>query len=797
MERLSQMRLAQALSIAAGVPLVFALCFCVILMGERWLQYRQTQTLSELADVAMGLGDLIYDQQRERGATSVFLNSQGTTFTAELKTYRRQTDDNMAQVLAMFEGLDGVAKDGPLIAEIDSFIAELGRMGAVRAQVNSAAIPPASAVDYYTGLNRQVLDLIHHIAQRGQGTDIALRMESFANLLEASEASGLERAVGSGAFAAGRIDLPTLLRLQTLIARQDSSLALFRTNATAAQIASLDAWSGSPAIGEVTRLRDVATEALGKGVPKGMTGQDFFTAKTAQIDGLKGIQDQVAVGIAYDLQGLLGNSLQGLLLMAFITITGLGLSVWLVMRLAQVIAAAIARVEHCARAMAAGDLDIALPPAPENEVGTIIRALDSFRCSIQAAQQHAAEMATAKALAEAKTAQQARAEADREAALHTEKLRATEARHRLEQAAAQEISAVVQSCARGDFSQRVALEGKEGVLRSLAEGLNQVGTTANLGLQDVRSTVVALAKGDLTQRMTGAHDGVFAEIADAVNDMAISIADTIGQIRTSTTTVDASSDEIARAADDLARRSENNAATLEQTVAALEEMAISIRRSANSAVQARTTAQEISLQAGAGTEVVSAAIHAMGKIEESSNSMAGIITLIEEIALQTSLLALNASVEAARAGEAGRAFALVASEVRALAARASGAAKDISELIGKSRDHVTEGVALVNSTGAVLGDIAKGVQDIVRTIDQIANAANETSAGVGELTNAATELDRATQRNAAMFEETNAAVQTLRGEAQQLTATVGVFKVDGARDVFNSRRAALRAGRAA
>jgi methyl-accepting chemotaxis protein len=109
--------------------------------------------------------------------------------------------------------------------------------------------------------------------------------------------------------------------------------------------------------------------------------------------------------------------------------------------------------------------------------------------------------------------------------------------------------------------------------------------------------------------------------------------------------------------------------------------------------------------AGRGGEVVSQAVSAMSRIEESSRKISDIISVIDEIARQTNLLALNAAVEAARAGEAGRGFAVVASEVRNLAQRSSQAAKDIKDLIQNSSNEVGQGVQLVNRTGDSLNEI--------------------------------------------------------------------------------------------
>src|SRR5262249_34852315 len=151
------------------------------------------------------------------------------------------------------------------------------------------------------------------------------------------------------------------------------------------------------------------------------------------------------------------------------------------------------------------------------------------------------------------------------------------------------------------------------------------------------------------------------------------------------------------------------------------------------AQQANASAAQTRQVADRGGEVVSQAVHAMAKIEESSRKISDIITVIDEIARQTNLLALNAAVEAARAGEAGRGFAVVASEVRSLAQRSSQAAKDIKDLITNSNSQVKDGVELVNQAGTALTEIVESIKQVAAIVNDIANASMEQSTGIEQV----------------------------------------------------------------
>ena len=179
-------------------------------------------------------------------------------------------------------------------------------------------------------------------------------------------------------------------------------------------------------------------------------------------------------------------------------------------------------------------------------------------------------------------------------------------------------------------------------------------------------------------------------------------------------------------------------------------------------------------------DIVRNAIGAMSRIEQASNEISQIISVIDEIAFQTNLLALNAGVEAARAGEAGKGFAVVAQEVRELAQRAASAAKDIKGLITKSGDEVSVGVKYVQATGDALSDIESRVLRIDEHIHSIATAAREQSTGLQEVSTAVNQMDQVTQHNAAMVEETSAVTHKLKGEADGLAGLVARFRTEEA-----------------
>jgi methyl-accepting chemotaxis protein len=177
--------------------------------------------------------------------------------------------------------------------------------------------------------------------------------------------------------------------------------------------------------------------------------------------------------------------------------------------------------------------------------------------------------------------------------------------------------------------------------------------------------------------------------------------------------------------------------------------------------------------------VVGEVVHTMGAIADSSKKIADIISVIDGIAFQTNILALNAAVEAARAGEQGRGFAVVAGEVRSLAQRSAGAAKEIKALIGDSVDKVNIGYKQVESAGNTMSEIVDAVKRVTDIMGEISAASTEQSQGIEQVNSAIAKMDEATQQNAALVEEAAAAAESLQDQASSLTQSVAVFRLSG------------------
>jgi len=289
----------------------------------------------------------------------------------------------------------------------------------------------------------------------------------------------------------------------------------------------------------------------------------------------------------------------------------------------------------------------------------------------------------------------------------------------------------------------------------------------------------AIAAGDLSVTIR-TRPGDRASLLYAMAGMRDSLVNIVSQVRAGTLTIANASAEITAGNRDLSARSERQAGTLEETAASMEELTGTVRQNADNARQANTLAESASGVAQRGGAVVAQVVQTMASINASSRQIAEIIGVIDGIAFQTNILALNASVEAARAGEQGRGFAVVAGEVRNLAQRSAAAAREIKQLIGDSVTKVGAGTRLVDEAGSTMEEILASVQRVTGIMAEISLASQEQSAGIEQVNRAVTQMDEATQQNATLVEQAGSAAASLQDQAGQLAQLVSVFKLDAA-----------------
>jgi methyl-accepting chemotaxis protein-1 (serine sensor receptor) len=308
-----------------------------------------------------------------------------------------------------------------------------------------------------------------------------------------------------------------------------------------------------------------------------------------------------------------------------------------------------------------------------------------------------------------------------------------------EVAVEKEISGIVEAAMAGDFTKRIVMTGKEGFFKALGDNINGLLDTSATGMNDVVRVLSALARGELSERITSDYGGTFGQMKDACNTTIDALSATITDVKSAVETLASASDQVNQTAQSLSQAASEQAASVEETSASLEQMTASISQNTENAKVTDGMASKAAHEATEGGAAVTQTVAAMKSIAQK-------IGIIDDIAYQTNLLALNAAIEAARAGEHGKGFAVVAAEV--------------AEKAGKLLEQMVPNI--------------KKTSDLVQ---EITAASEEQSTGVKQINGAVTQLNKATQTNAASSEELAATAEEMGGQVQQLERSVAFFKL--------------------
>lgn len=285
----------------------------------------------------------------------------------------------------------------------------------------------------------------------------------------------------------------------------------------------------------------------------------------------------------------------------------------------------------------------------------------------------------------------------------------------------------------------------------------------------------AMATGNLETPIETFFAEAYKGIRMDFNQAQAALRDVINSVVQSAQEIHRSAAEVNEAAADLSERAARQAATLEETAAALQRTNKDIQSSSELAQETHAEVALARQNATRNQEIVETAVGAMAEIESSFDEVASITSLIQNIAFQTNILALNAGVEATRAGEAGKGFIVVANEVRALAQRSSEAVTAIQQLMAKSGEKITNGAQQVSSSSDALREMIEIIDRVSRRVEMLAASSSAQAVHLNDVDVAVSNLERDTQQNAAMAEQSSAASELLRQEVTRLTQRTALF----------------------
>jgi methyl-accepting chemotaxis protein len=784
MPRLSNIRISVRIAIVCLLPMLGFVVFASYVAYEQYRDFSNAEQVLPVAKLAKANAALIHELQKERGASAGFINSKGKQFADILRQQRSLTDkvgESWQQEVAQTMKSNLPTK---VRRELEAAVKLRATTSEMRSRVDGLGADARQVPQYYTSIISRLVNTIDEMAETADDPRVIHGLNVVSAVVKRKEYTGQQRAVGTGAFGAdGKINAAVYSRIVDLTSKQDSQVAAFALSATPSQQEFAKNLLKGPVVDEFKKMQTaMATLPFNPSALSGMTAPQWFKVATSQVNLIKTLEDRVTADVIIEVQAIdtRARIIFWAALASFIAVLAIAVGVATLVALS--ITRPIGTLIVMMGELAQGNTAIEVPGTERgDEIGTMANAVTVFREGlIRSAELEAQQK---KLEAEQRDAEK-RSAAEREAA--EKKQKEAEERSAAEREAAEKkmadefeaaVGGIVAAAVAGDFSQRVDISGKTGLVLSVGTKINSLCENVAQALDDLIKMLNALSDGDLTERITAQYQGNFAILKDNANRTAERIGETILEIKTSAREVTSASAEISTSTTDLSQRTEEQAASLEQTSASLEEISATVKRNAENAQQANQAAANTRQVADRGVQVVAQAVEAVAKIEASSSKISDIIGVIDEIARQTNLLALNAAVEAARAGDAGRGFAVVASEVRSLAQRSSQAAKDIKDLITNSNGQVKDGVDLVNRAGAALSEITESVKEVASVVSEIASASAEQAGGIEQVNKALTQMDEVTQQNSALVEENAATAKTLENQAKAMDERVSFFRL--------------------
>ncbi len=340
-----------------------------------------------------------------------------------------------------------------------------------------------------------------------------------------------------------------------------------------------------------------------------------------------------------------------------------------------------------------------------------------------------------------------------------------------------EVRLLVTKTLKGNFKARGKTTRLKGGFKEIVDGINYQIDAITSPINESIGVIKKMSERDFSSKVLGDYKGEHAILKNATNETIVSINDSLNIVKRATEELARGADQISSSSQSLSQGTTEQASAIEEISSAITEVDGQTSNNLEMIMKASDISNKTVEIGNEGQSNVRELIESMDQINDSSDNIKKITKIIDDIAFQINLLALNASVEAARSGKYGKGFAVVAEEVRNLAVKSAETVKDTSNIIEQNIKNIEKGNQLVNNTIKLFDDISNGAVESADMFAKIVNASKEQASSLKEINSSLEQINTVTQGNTSNAEETASASEELNSMAQKLKELVNTFKL--------------------
>ena len=690
------------------IPLIAIILLSVDIISQKYTESKNMDNVHALVVLSTKISSFVHETQKERGMTAGFLGSNGVKFKDKLPSQRELTNKKLEELNKYIKNHNIIGMYDEIDSDINNMQNDVKKLDLIRSDIDNLNISLGNAISYYTNMNRKILSVVSTAANLTTDSDIAKSIISYSNFLNSKENAGVERAIGTGAFANNGFKGNLKKKFITLVSTQDAYLNVFLTYADDTQREFYENTLVGSAVENVNKMRN---ELLGN--EKFTSNASFFFQEiTTKIGLLKKVDNYIAKDIIEDTEEKisdLNTTIVEILVIIFILVIIISLIGYLIMR------------------------DIS------NSINNLQSGLFSFFDFLNGKESNSKLVKITN-----------HDEIGEMAKIINENIKHTEKLVKEDRIVLDEIKDTLIKLENGFTSYHIESSTSNIQIETIKKNLNQMISSLDSNLNEVNKILVAYGNSDFTYDLTQSKQltGTFGTLFLNTKLLGTNTSELLAMIKNTSDTLANNISVLTNSSNNLSTASNEQAASLEEASAALEEITSTVINNATNVSNMSRYADEVTNSVNIGEKLANETTEAMDEINSEVSAISEAITVIDQIAFQTNILSLNAAVEAATAGEAGKGFAVVAQEVRNLASRSADAANEIKILVENATKKANNGKTISTQMIEGYAKLNENISNTINLINDIETSSKEQKIGIEQINNTVQELDQKTQQNA-------------------------------------------------